>query len=87
MNNNKLKLAVAGAVLAFGSQAANAGIIIPAGDWTVDLSGNMNTFYSNTDFTGSFATNEITGGSVSSQTLVQSFFLGANSATGSTSAI
>ena len=73
MNNNKLKLAVAGAVLAFGSQAANAGIIIPAGDWTVDLSGNMNTFYSNTDFTGSFSQNEITGGSVSSNTLTQSF--------------
>ena len=90
MNNNKLKLAVAGAVLAFGSHAANAGIIIPAGDWTVDLSGNMNTFYSNTDFTGSFATNEITGGSVSSQTLVQSFAFGAAigiSAVNSTSAI
>ena len=62
MNHNKLKLAVAGAVLAFGSQAANAGIIIPAGDWTVDLSGNMNTFYSNTDFTGAFAASELTGG-------------------------
>ena len=73
MNNNKLKLAVAGAVLAFGAQTANAGIIIPAGDWTVDLSGNMNTFYSNTDFSGNFATNEITGGSVSSNTLTQSF--------------
>lgn len=74
MNNNKLRLAVAGAVLAFGSQAS-AGIIIPAGDWTVDLSGNMNTFYSNTDFNGSFATNEITGGSVSSNTLTQSFIV------------
>ena len=73
MNNNKLKLAVAGAVLAFGSQVASAGIIIPAGDWTVDLSGNMNTFYSNTDFSGNLATNEITGGSVSSNTLTQSF--------------
>ena len=75
MNNNKLKLAVAGAVLAFGSHAANAGIIIPAGDWTVDLSGNMNTFYSNTDFTGSFSQNEITGGSVSANQLTQSFAL------------
>ena len=75
MNYNKLKLAVAGAVLAFGSQAANAGIIIPAGDWTVDLSGNMNTFYSNTDFNGSLAANELTGGSVSSNTLTQSFTL------------
>ena len=64
MNNNKLKLAVAGAVLAFGSQVASAGIIIPAGDWTVDLSGNMNTFYSNTDFTGNFASQKISGGSV-----------------------
>ena len=73
MNNNKLKLAVASAVLAFGAQAANAGIIIPAGDWTVDLSGNMNTFYSNTDFSGSFATNEIAGGSVSATTMTQSF--------------
>jgi len=73
MNNNKLKLAVASAVLVFGAQAANAGIIIPAGDWTVDLSGNMNTFYSNTDFTGNFATSEITGGSVSATQLVQSF--------------
>ena len=73
MNNNKLKLAVAGAVLAFGSQVASAGIIIPAGDWTVDLSGNMNTFYSNTDFTGNFATQKISGGSVSTNTLTQSF--------------
>ena len=64
MKNNKLKLAVAGAVLAFGSQVASAGIIIPAGDWTVDLSGNMNTFYSNTDFTGAFASQKIDGGSV-----------------------
>ena len=79
MNNNKLKLAVAGAVLTFGVQAANAGIIIPAGDWTVDLSGNMNTFYSNTDFTGSFANNEITGGSVSIDTTSASFqVIGAN---------
>jgi len=52
MKNNQLKLAVAGAVLALGSTAANAGIIIPAGDWTVDLSGNINTFYSNTNYTG-----------------------------------
>ena len=59
--NKNIKLAVAGAVLAL-SATANAGIIIPAGDWTVDLSGNMNTFYSNTDFTGNFATSEITGG-------------------------
>ena len=34
---------VAGAVLAISS-AANAGIIIPAGDWTLDVSGNVNMY-------------------------------------------
>jgi len=41
--NNKIKLAVAGAVLSAAS-IANAGIIIPAGDWTVDINGNVNAF-------------------------------------------
>jgi len=44
--NKKLGLAVAGAVLALSS-AAQAGITIPAGDWTVDISGNVNAFYIN----------------------------------------
>ena len=34
---------VAGAILATAS-VANAGIIIPAGDWTVDVSGNVNMY-------------------------------------------
>jgi predicted porin len=38
--------------MAFGASAANAGITIPAGDWTVDLGGNVNTFYTNTKFSG-----------------------------------
>jgi len=42
--NKNIKLAVAGAVLALSATAANAGIIIPAGDWTLDVSGNVNTF-------------------------------------------
>jgi len=42
--NKKLGLAVAGALVAFAS-TANAGISIPAGDWTVDISGNVNAFY------------------------------------------
>jgi len=46
--NKNIKLAVAGAVLAL-SATANAGIIIPAGDWTVDLGGNMNAFLGNVD--------------------------------------
>lgn len=49
--NKNIKLAVAGAVLAL-SASANAGIVIPAGDWTVDIGGNMNAFYTNTRFTG-----------------------------------
>ena len=41
--NNKIKLAVAGAVLSAAS-VANAGIVIPAGDWTLDVNGNVNMF-------------------------------------------
>ena len=50
--NKNIKLAVAGAVLALSASAANAGIIIPAGDWTVDLSGNVNSFYTRTKLSG-----------------------------------
>jgi len=42
--NKNIKLAVAGAVLALSATAANAGIVIPAGEWTLDVSGNVNTF-------------------------------------------
>jgi len=45
--NKKLGLAVAGAVLALSS-AAQAGITIPAGDWTLDISGNVNAYAMNT---------------------------------------
>jgi len=45
--NKKLGLAIAGALVAFSS-AANAGITIPAGDWTVDIGGNVNAYYTNT---------------------------------------
>ncbi len=43
----KLNLAVASALLAVAS-SANAGILIPAGDWTLDIGGNVNTFYNYT---------------------------------------
>ena len=42
--NKNIKLAVAGAVLALSASAANAGIVIPAGDWTLDVSGNVNAY-------------------------------------------
>jgi predicted porin len=45
---------VAGAIFAAAS-AAQAGIIIPAGDWTIDIGGNVNSFYTHkkTDLSGS----------------------------------
>jgi len=42
--NKKINLAVAGAALALGASATNAGIVIPAGDWTLDVNGNVNAF-------------------------------------------
>jgi len=42
--NKNIKLAVAGAVLALSATAANAGIIIPAGEWTLDINGNVNGY-------------------------------------------
>jgi predicted porin len=46
--NKKLGLAVAGALLA-ASASAQAGITIPAGDWTVDIGGNVNAYFTNHD--------------------------------------
>jgi predicted porin len=56
--NNQIKLAVAAALLAAAS-SASAGIVIPAGDWNVEIGGNVNAFYSNTHLEGSKATNSI----------------------------
>jgi len=47
--NKTMTKAVAAAVLAMGASAANAGITIPAGDWTIDIGGNVNAFYVNVD--------------------------------------
>ena len=61
--NKNIKLAVAGAVLAL-SASANAGIIIPAGEWTLDINGNVNAFaiWNKADHT-----NTITGGTATSK--------------------
>jgi predicted porin len=53
--NNKLKLAVAAALVA-GASSANAGIMIPAGDWTLDIGGVVNAYYTSTSFSGDDAT-------------------------------
>jgi hypothetical protein len=59
--NKNIKLAVAGAVLALSASAAQAGIIIPAGDWTVDINGNVNSFYTRTKHSGTQAPGAGTG--------------------------
>jgi predicted porin len=46
--------AVAVAVLAMGASAAQAGITIPAGDWTIDIGGNVNAYYNHTNFSGRY---------------------------------
>ena len=56
--NKTIKLAVAGAVLSAASMA-NAGIIIPAGEWTMDINGNVNAFASRTSTDDA---NTVTGG-------------------------
>ena len=59
--NNKIKLAVAGAVLSAAS-VANAGIVIPAGDWTIDINGNVNAFANFSSMDKVKGASTITGG-------------------------
>lgn len=49
--NKQIKLAVASALLAAAS-SANAGIMIPAGDWTLDIGGVVNAYYTSTRVSG-----------------------------------
>ena len=56
----------AGALLAVAS-SAQAGITIPAGDWTVDIGGNVNAFYSHTKVDGAEAKNGIGAGLLPAQ--------------------
>jgi hypothetical protein len=42
--NTKISAAVASAALVLGATSANAGIIIPAGEWTLDVNGNVNVY-------------------------------------------
>jgi len=59
--NKNIKLAVAGAVLAL-SASANAGIIIPAGEWTMDINGNVNAFATSVKGKGTNTTGAAVGG-------------------------
>jgi predicted porin len=65
--NKNIKLAVAGAVLAMSATAANAGIIIPAGEWTLDVNGNVNAF---ANWTKADHAESITGGLAKSKDAV-----------------
>ncbi|MFD0914364.1 porin [Methylophilus luteus] len=49
--NTKLNVAVAAALFA-AATGAQAGIIIPAGDWTLDIGGVVNAYYTHTSFSG-----------------------------------
>jgi len=57
--NKKISAAVASAALVLGSTAANAGIIIPAGEWTLDVNGNVNVYATYYNFDD---TSAVTGG-------------------------
>lgn len=59
----KLGLAVA-AALAAAASSANAGITIPAGDWTLDIGGNVNAYYI---YNRSSDSNTVQGGLANSQ--------------------
>ena len=73
--NKNIKLAVAGAVLALTASAANAGIIIPAGEWTLDVGGNVNMYTSWTKNSGNTSIGgAIVGqGGVGNQPAINSF--------------
>lgn len=53
--NTKLNVAVAAALFA-AATGAQAGITIPAGDWTLDIGGVVNAYYTHTTFSGDDAT-------------------------------
>jgi predicted porin len=62
--NKKISAAVASAALVLGATSANAGIIIPAGEWTMDINGNVNV-YANFSSADNGAAQTVTGGLVS----------------------
>ena len=61
--NKKISAAVASAALVLGATSANAGIIIPAGEWTLDVNGNVNVYasYTSYDDTGTAVTGGLAG--------------------------
>jgi predicted porin len=68
--NNTIKLAVASALMAAAS-SASAGIVIPAGDWTLDIGGVVNMYYTSTRHTGDNG-GQLTAGANSTATKTKS---------------
>jgi predicted porin len=64
--NKKISAAVASAALVLGSSAANAGIIIPAGEWTLDVNGNVNVYATMMNYDDTAATT-VTGGTAGTE--------------------
>jgi len=64
--NTKISAAVASAALVLGASSANAGIIVPAGEWTLDFIGNVNAYASIYD-ADDVSTNTVTGGLAGTQ--------------------
>jgi len=71
--NKTIKLAVATALVAAAS-SANAGIMIPAGDWTLDIGGIVNAYYTSTRESGDFkgSSGAVIGGSNSTNESTES---------------
>jgi len=59
--NKKIAAAVSSAALVLGSSVANAGIIIPAGEWTLDVNGNVNVYATMQNYEDA-TTTSVTGG-------------------------
>ena len=70
--NNTIKLAVASALIAAASSASAAGGIV-AGDWTLDIGGVVNAYYTSTSFSGN---NKATAGEFSNGKAVSNITTG-----------
>jgi predicted porin len=64
--NKKISAAVASAALVLGASSANAGIIVPAGEWTLDFNGNVNAYASMYDADDA-SSQTVTGGLAGTQ--------------------
>ena len=60
--NKKISAAVTSAALVLGATTANAGIIIPAGEWTLDVNGNVNVYATMQKFDDTATSNTVAGG-------------------------